>query len=66
MAHLRAYYWNDGDMLRWERQRYNKLEKYIESINQKSMHGLMHIFGDYKNKRLVRRKQRKYSIKESN
>ena len=60
MAHLRAYYWNGGDMLelvrqqerelpaaagaenevlscesmlRWERQRHNKLGKYIESIS---------------------------------
>jgi len=61
MAHLRAYYWNGGDMLelvrgqgrehsvaagaenealscesmlRWERQRHNKLGKYIESISR--------------------------------
>ena len=49
MTHLRAYYWNGGDMLelagaenevlscesmlRWERQRHNKLGKYIESIS---------------------------------
>ena len=60
MAHLRAYYWNGGDMLelvrrqkkeipevagaekevlscesmlRWEKQRHNKLGKYVESIS---------------------------------
>lgn len=30
MAHLKAYYWNGGDMLKLVRQRHNKLGKYRE------------------------------------